>query len=308
MPVVEYPVALILKGWHLLAASVLSLPASASWIVAMIALVVTVRAAVTPLTYRQVKASRQLANLRPDLHALNQEYADRKDKASTAERLRKARELRRNSGYRTVDGCLPTLIQIPIVVALYRLLLRIARPPEGLDSGIHASVGPLSGSEVHSFLSARILNVPLPSFVAMPQADLAYLGVDRAEVMHLAVPMVLVAVALTVGNIALTLRRSLRTMDASSAGSRISVKMLLVMTPMMVFFPVWFAIKGPAPVAILLYWIVSNIWTLVSNQLIQRRLNRTTPYTEAFWEHTRQRRQEREAARGAGKHRRSRGA
>ena len=69
MIVVEYPVALVLKGWHLLLTA-LGIGPDQSWLVSLVLLVITIRALLLPLYYRQIRSGRILANLRPQIRAL----------------------------------------------------------------------------------------------------------------------------------------------------------------------------------------------------------------------------------------------
>ena len=55
MIIVEYPVALVLKLWHVLFTKVFGIAPSTAWIVAVIFLVLTVRSLLAPLTLRQIR-------------------------------------------------------------------------------------------------------------------------------------------------------------------------------------------------------------------------------------------------------------
>ena len=144
MIIVEYPVALVLKLWHVLFTKVFGIAPSTAWIVAVIFLVLTVRSLLAPLTLRQIRSSRNLANLRPQLHELSQEYVGRTDADSRKELNQRRKQIQLEGGYRMRDGCLPALIQIPVFLGLYRMLLRVARPNGVVDPDELQGFGPLS--------------------------------------------------------------------------------------------------------------------------------------------------------------------
>src|SRR5699024_11426184 len=143
MIIVEYPGALVLKLWHVLFTKVYVVASCAPSVVAVLFLVLSVRSLLAPLTLRQVRPSRTLANLRPQLHALTQEYAGRKDAESRKELSQRRKQMQLEGGYRMRDGCLPALIQIPVFIGLYRMLLRVARPNGVVDPNNLQGFGPL---------------------------------------------------------------------------------------------------------------------------------------------------------------------
>ncbi|RAV31374.1 preprotein translocase [Corynebacterium heidelbergense] len=292
MMFLEYPVALVLNGWHWLFSHALGMDTSSAWVISIVFLVFTLRGLLIPLYIRQMRSSRHLANLRPQLRALEREFADKKDAESRALMRQKSKEIRREGEYSAADGCLPALIQIPVIIGLYRLLLRVARPPEGLEATQHSAVGPLSGDDVSTFLNAHIFGVPVPAYVSMTADKLAHLGTVRPDVLHLALPLAICASLFTTLNFVLSMRRSVKTMDYGSAPSRVITRSMFLFGPFVLIFPISFALVGAAPVAILMYWVVNNLWTLTSSQAIQAYLNRTTPYSQEFWEFTAQQKAE----------------
>ena len=214
MIVVEYPVALVLKGWHLLLTA-LGIGPDQSWLISLVLLVITIRALLLPLYYRQIRSGRILANLRPQIRALEATYANRHDPASRKELMAKRKELQKENNYSMADGCMPIFVLLPVIMGLYRLLIRIARPSEGLQAA-HEGFGPLSSADIDSFLRAEFAGVPLPAYFRMPVDQLQFLGTTRADVMHVVLPMAIFASIFTTSNWAYTMRRNLRTLERFS--------------------------------------------------------------------------------------------
>ncbi|QFQ01568.1 Membrane protein insertase MisCB precursor [Corynebacterium urogenitale] len=306
MIIVEYPVALVLKAWHLLFHNVFGMDASQAWLFCIPLLVLTVRALLLPVAYRQYHSTRVLANLRPHLREITNEYKDKKDRQSQREARLKRLELQKNAEYKMRDGCLPMLIQIPIFIGLYRLLLHISNPAEGLTS-THAGRGPLSSADIDAFLEARFFHVPLPAYYAMDDAQRAFLNITQPEILRVALPLIIFASICTTANFAYSIRRSMRTMDYSQAISHFFMRLLFLMAPLVMLFPWIFGLAGPAPLAILIYWVCNNLWTAVQAVSIQRYLDKKMPYTEAFREDWAAQKQAYKSRKGPGKHAAQRG-
>lgn len=285
MIIVEYPVAMVLKLWHLLFTKLFGISASVAWIIAVVFLVLTVRALLAPLTVRQVRSSRNLANLRPQLHALNMEYEGRNDPESRKELMQRRKKMQLEGGYRMRDGCLPALIQIPVFIGLYRMLLRVARPNGVVDPNNLQGFGPLSDEDVYTFMHARIFGVPLITYVQMPEQSLRNLGTDQASVLRVALPMILMAATFTATNLIFSIRRTKRTMDPDQGASYFALGLLKLMLPIAVFFPIIFGLLGPLPVMVFVYWLTNNLCTLTITQGIHLWSEKTHPYTEEFHAH-----------------------
>ena len=285
MKFVEYLVGLVLKGWHLALTEVLHLDASQAWVWSLFLLVVTVRGLLIPLMYHQQRSSRLLANVRPDMDKVAREYKGVKDKKKLQEMRARRDAIRKESGYTMRAGCLPALIQIPVVMGLYRLLLHVARPPEGVGAQYHSSFGPLTGRDISTFLDAEFLGVPIPAYMAMSQDKLAALNTTHSAVMHLGLPLVIMATVFTAVNMIISIWRMTKTMDHSSKAAKGMMRFIVIVVILVVPLPLFMSLKMPFPIAILMYWVTNNLWTLASSNIIQWVLNYTTPYTDEFWEH-----------------------
>lgn len=285
MQIIEYPVSLVMKAWHVLLTS-LGMDAVASWPLTIVLLVLTVRLFLLPFAYRALHSSRMLINLRPALNALDREYAGNKDREAIREKMRRRKELQNEGGYRMRDGCLPSLIQIPFFLGLYRILLTVSRPTD-LENGAHQGIGALDSTDVGQFLQSEVFGVPLPAYSVMTDERFSFLGTSGSEVFRIALPLCLIASVLTTANIAYSIRRNWLTLDEDSAFARGLFKFLVLLLPVVLAFPLTFGLAGPAPVAIMCYWVMNNLWTIAQNVGLQLLLDRKAPYSEEFLAHRR---------------------
>ncbi len=91
--------------------------AGLSWGMSIIALTVTVRAALIPLTYRQIKGMRALQALQPQIKEIQEKFKNDRQRMQQ-EMMRFYQENKVNP----LASCLPLLLQLPIFFALFRLL------------------------------------------------------------------------------------------------------------------------------------------------------------------------------------------
>ena len=97
-------------------------PASGTtWLLCIAAVVVAVRLALLPLTVHGVRLAHASARARPHLQELARRYRNRRDPDSLRAFAAERRRLASEHGMSRL-GCLPLLVQLPIWLALYRLL------------------------------------------------------------------------------------------------------------------------------------------------------------------------------------------
>ena len=86
----------------------------------LILLTVAIRLILNPLTVSQLKSSQKLARLKPELDNLSKIYKDDKQRLHQ-EQLK----LYQQAGINPAAGCLPLLLQMPILIALYNLFFQL---------------------------------------------------------------------------------------------------------------------------------------------------------------------------------------
>jgi YidC/Oxa1 family membrane protein insertase len=89
-----------------------------NWGVAIILLTVLIKAAFYGLQAKSYKSMAQMKVLAPKVEKLKQQYGDDRNKLNTA-----MMELYRTEKINPLGGCLPVLVQMPVFIALYWILL-----------------------------------------------------------------------------------------------------------------------------------------------------------------------------------------
>lgn len=96
---------------------------SGNWGVGIILLTAGIRLLLFPLTHKSTVAMRRMAKLQPKMKAIQERYQEKakKDPAARQRMNQEIMELYRREGVNPMGGCLPMLVQIPILWALYTL-------------------------------------------------------------------------------------------------------------------------------------------------------------------------------------------
>lgn len=91
----------------------------------IVLLTLVVNVLLIPLTYRQQKFSRMNAVINPEIQKITKKYEGKNDERSMRMRQAETQAVYDKYGASPVGGCLPALIQIPILFALYRVIYNV---------------------------------------------------------------------------------------------------------------------------------------------------------------------------------------
>ena len=90
----------------------------ASWGLAIILVTILIRALLYPLTRKQMQSMKKMQSIQPKMKEIQEKYGKDREKLS-----QKQMELYKEEGVNPAGGCLPLLIQMPILFAFYYALL-----------------------------------------------------------------------------------------------------------------------------------------------------------------------------------------
>ncbi|NDJ78268.1 MAG: membrane protein insertase YidC [Chloroflexi bacterium] len=132
-------------------------------VLAIIVFTILVRVALYPLTLKQHRSTKAMQQLQPELKKLQEKYKNDRERLAQAQW-----DLYREYGVNPLAGCLPLLIQLPIMLGLYRAIVAsmAATPLQLLELSERIYVHPLS-SQVplqNQFLWLN-LGVPDPLYI-----------------------------------------------------------------------------------------------------------------------------------------------
>lgn len=260
---VYYPVSAVLWLWHAGFAALFGATSGAAWVAAIVMLVVTLRLALFRPYLAQVRFSRTMALLQPEIRRLRAECGDDRERLAS-----ETRKLQQQHNFSVLAGCLPLLGQTLMFLGLYHVLRSFDRTGASgsLFGGGHAMTPEQNAATanylfspelVRSFLQARLFGAPLSATVTGSAGSVA-------TVVAVALPLLLIAAIAT----HCTARASIARQLESTPQTRIINAMTLWL------FPLGALAAGLVlPVGILIYFATSNTWTYVQQYLVHRRLD-----------------------------------
>jgi len=222
-----------------------------SYGVAIVLFTIILKALTFPLNYAQIESTTKMQQLQPAIKKIQATYAADPDKMNVM-----MAELYKENELNPLAGCLPSLLQIPIFIALYRALLSLAREDllEEPFLWIPNLEGPVFGAQNADWLlKFSDWNGSVPP---LGWSDTAA---------YLALPCLLV-VAQSISTQLLTPPAT----DENAASNNAVLKFL----PLLVGF---FSLNVPAGLTI--YWFCNNLVTTASTLYIKSTVSAAGPVT-----------------------------
>lgn len=88
-----------------------------SYALAIVLFTLLLKLVLYPLTYKQMYSMKMMQQIQPEVKALQEKYKKNPDKAN-----KEVMELYKRKGVNPMAGCLPLLLQMPILIALFQAL------------------------------------------------------------------------------------------------------------------------------------------------------------------------------------------
>lgn len=197
-----------------------SIPGLSYWF-AMVLLAVIVKIIISPLTKAQFKSMKEMQKIQPLMKELQEKY-----KGNQQEQGAKMMELYKEHGINPLSGCLPILIQMPILFGVYSMIRLFE----------------------YQFTAGKFLWIGFSPFVHKLSMPLVGGKVVWFTARNLAEPDLILLVLYT---ISMFVSSRISIVDPTQAEQQ---KMMSIMMPLMFFFLI-----GYLPAAFIFYWFVFNV-------------------------------------------------
>ena len=214
-----------------------------SWGLAIVGLTVLIRAILVPLTYRQLKSMQEMQRLAPEMQALKEKYKDDKQRQQQ-ELMRLYQEKKINP----LASCLPLLLQFPVFISLFYMLRT--------DLKKHICGPALTA---HHIITAKAIEKATCTQVEPHSHAAKFLFLPDITAKATGVALV-VLIVLYVGS-------QLASTFIATATADPSQRWLFLLLPV-----VFVVILYRYPAGLLVYWITTNLWTILQQSVIRRRL------------------------------------
>ncbi len=212
-----------------------------SWGLSIIALTVVVRAALLPLTFKQLKSMQNMQRLAPKIKELQAKYKDDKQRMN-----QEMMKFYKENNVNPLSSCLPLVAQFPVFIALFYMLrtdlkhdICPTRTTEALAHGV--KLANVHCGEAGSFLFIPYLTNKATGSVLVVLIIL-YIGTQVASTLMMSV-----------------------TADKTQ-------RRIFLLLP---FLFVTFILRFPA--GLIVYWITTNTWTIAQQYIVRRTVGPIQP-------------------------------
>lgn len=288
--------------------------------IALVLFTVVMRAALVPIAIKQQKSMVKMQLYQPRIAEIQKKYANNREKMS--EEMSKLYE---EEGYNPMMGCLPMLVQLPIILGLYDVIQRPLTHLLHISGDVIAKAteiaAPLvnTGVDLSRDMSAQIRIIDA---VAKNSDKFAGLGdfVSKVQSLHFNIgpidltqmpqwgdflnPIWLIPVLSFLTSLLLslfTMRQTAQTAGENNPAAGMSKGMMLLMPLMSGYF----AVILPAGLGV--YWILSNLLMAVQTYLLNKHMNPKELAAKAKAEYEEKKERERQEKIEAKKRARERG-
>jgi len=200
-----------------------------NWGVSIILVTILIKAVFFPLTKKSSESTQQMQKMQPKIQELQAKYKGKPQKLN--EEMAK---LYKEAGYNPLSGCLPLLVQLPILFAMYRLF-----------NNYFEFRGAM-------FIPHWIPDLSVGDSILQFPAPLPFLGWTDLRIL----PIVYVVSQMVFGKITQT--------PTSDQQQNSTMKIMLYGMPLFFFFMFY-----NAPSGLLLYWTCTNFLMLVQQMIIK---------------------------------------
>ena len=252
------PVSWVIVQFHSLYGALFGPDTGWAWGLSIVSLVILIRICLIPLFVKQIKATRAMQTLQPEMKKIQERY--KSDKQRQSEEMMK---LYKETGTNPLSSCLPILAQSPFFFALYHVLNSIAQGD---------TIGVINERLLQSAQKAHIVGAPLAAKFTDSADTVAKLGASITDVRVITAIMIVLMSASQFYT-----QRQLMTKNVDTT---VKTPFMQQQKMLMYIFPVMFAVFGiNFPVGVLVYWLTTNVWTMGQQMYVIH--NNPTPGSKA---------------------------
>jgi len=252
------PVSWVIVQFHSMYGKIFGPDTGWAWGLSIVSLVILIRICLIPLFVKQIKSTRAMQTLQPEMKKIQERYKN--DKQRQSEEMMK---LYKETGTNPLSSCLPILAQSPFFFALYHVL-------NGIATG--STIGVINESLLASARKAHIFGAPLAAKFTDSSAKVESLGASLTDVRVVTAIMIVLMSASQFYT-----QRQLMTKNVDTT---VKTPFMQQQKMLMYVFPVMFAVFGiNFPVGVLVYWLTTNVWTMGQQMYVIH--NNPTPGSKA---------------------------
>ncbi|MDD4689256.1 MAG: YidC/Oxa1 family membrane protein insertase [Eubacteriales bacterium] len=232
-----------------------------------------------PLTATSQKSMLSMQKIQPELSKLQEKYKNDKDKLG-----QETMKLYKDNNVNPMGGCLPLLLQFPLIIAIYQVIIKPITYLSDVKMGIPAIVDMLHKSGLGAGLTKSSQEIQILKAVAdsdlaqkiegFVNIDFNFLGLDLSQIPSAVIGdwttnfVWIIPVLSLLSAFAMSKVTSSMNSNNASAGNEQAQQTQKVMTMMMPLMSGYFTFIFPSGVG--LYWIASNVLQVVQQIIITK--------------------------------------
>ncbi|MFC7258936.1 membrane protein insertase YidC [Streptomyces lutosisoli] len=252
------PVSWVIVQFHAVYGKIFGPDTGWAWGLSIVSLVILIRICLIPLFVKQIKSTRAMQTLQPEMKKIQERYKN--DKQRQSEEMMK---LYKETGTNPLSSCLPILAQSPFFFALYHVL-------NGIATG--KTIGVIDDQLLASARKAHIFGAPLAAKFMDSSAKVEALGATLLDVRVVTAVMIVL--------MCFSQFYTQRQLMTKNVDTTVKTPFMQQQKMLMYVFPVMFAVFGiNFPVGVLVYWLTTNVWTMGQQMYVIR--NNPTPGSKA---------------------------
>lgn len=145
-----------------------------AWVLSIVLLTILVRIAIIPLFLKQIRSSRAMQAIQPEMRKIQEKYKGKKDQVSRQKMMEETQALQRKHKVSPFASCLPMLVQMPVLFGMYRAIIAVSSISAGTytyrgEATDH--LGPLTASVSEEIVNSTVFGVRSPTRCASLSAS-----------------------------------------------------------------------------------------------------------------------------------------
>ena len=267
--IINVPLGYLFKGIYFIVGN------NYGW--ALVLFTIVTKLILTPLSIKQQKSTMKMQKIQPKLAEIQKKYQYDKDKLN-----QETLKLYKDNNISPMGGCLPLLIQFPVLIALYSIIrspltyiFQLSKPV--LDSLVEAlnklgaqvtlsnEIGVAAAmKEYASELTGELANLPV--------IDFSFFGLDLSAIPSFdkfmtfdIIVLIPILAAITTYLVSKVTQSAAGTQQSEESQAAGTMKMMSYMFP---FMTLMFSVSLPAGLGF--YWILSNLYQMVQHMILPK--------------------------------------
>ncbi|WP_175957156.1 membrane protein insertase YidC [Schaalia sp. Marseille-Q2122] len=222
-----------------------------AWVISIILVTIVVRILIIPLFLKQIKSSRGMQAIQPEMKKIQEKYKGKTDPVSRQKMAEETQALYKKHGTSPFASCLPVLVQMPILFGMYQAFIAVKLIADGVYTyrGEAAeSLGPIDQTLAKEIDGSTVMGVQLSNTIG-----------STSDIAGIVTFIVLIAAMVTLQflSMRMMLVRNMPPVDDPNNPMVRSQKLMMYMMPAM-FIVTGFVFQ----MGLLVYMVTGTVWAL----------------------------------------------